>query len=156
MIRPVEILEEARRKLLIELEEIERSIAQLKGLPASASPANRRPHPRDYRQRYQVLKDERNRALSTEAPTVRPGQFKGMEMSAALQAYLLERKEPAPLPKALMDLAVAGTKTVSKYANDLNGQARKYLTITIRNNKEIFGFDKKKDVVWLLGENRAA
>jgi hypothetical protein len=77
-------------------------------------------------------------------------------MTAALQAYLLERPQPVPLSRVLLDLAISGTKTVSKYANDLNGQGRKYLTITIQNNKGIFGFDKAKDVVWLVNGNPAA
>jgi hypothetical protein len=47
-----------------------------------------------------------------------------------------------------IDAPIPANKTLSKYVDDPEGQARKYLTVTIRNNKTIFGFDKV-EVYWL-------
>jgi hypothetical protein len=124
MAKGIEVLREHRARLAEELAEIESAIAKLEGSP------------------IQPAEDQ--------VCGVRPGHYAGMEISVALQAYLLERgRGPVPMKRVIRDLAIGDTKTVNKYKDDLDGQARKYVTITIRNNKPIFGFDKPNDVVWL-------
>lgn len=133
--KAISILQEARVRLVKEIEEIDRSIAQLQGQSFAPRPTNGTPKP----------------------STITPGQYSGIEIATALQAYLVERGRVAvPLKEAIRDLADAGTKTIAKYADDPEGQARKYLTITIRNNKKIFGFDKAKDEVWLAAGQKSA
>jgi hypothetical protein len=90
-----------------------------------------------------------NEAWKTEIP-VRPGQYKGMDLRPALEAYLLERAGgPVDIRQAVKDLDLAGAdlgKTKERYVRNVR--------ITVSNSKALRYGDRGKNTVELADRMR--
>lgn len=122
----IRALESRLAELDAEAEEIKTSIALLKG--AAVGPREVQRH-----------------------PSVRPGQFAGMKRSEALRAYLNERPGGVVFTKVLNDLLLGGLEKTKEQRDN-----RRYLTVTITQNPDLFERDPDTDVVRLKPEKKKA
>ena len=82
---------------------------------------------------------------------VTPGEFRGLEIKSAMQAYLSQRGGgPVKRDRIAVDLAIAGV--------DLGTPKRhaRHIKITANNNKSLFFYDEDTDTVRLVRSATAA
>lgn len=124
----IQILEQRRDQLLAEAraqaEELNRAIQRLKGAKGNPSPL-------------------------LEFPEVRPGQWRGMDIKSALVAYLNERPGGVLTTRVAADLVRGGVEFGKKRSDP-----RRYVRITIGNNRKVFAYDETTDTVRLLAEQK--
>jgi hypothetical protein len=124
--KAIEILQRERQRILDavqkEVEEIDRTIASLRAsdsIGGSKTPKHTTP--------------------------VRRGQYEGMQIKEALQAYLNDRDGgPVSIKQAAIDLAVAGVKLGKPDRHERN------IKITISNNNRRFQLDESDNSVSLV------
>lgn len=122
----IHVLEQKRDELVAEsraqIEELNRAIQRLKGGRGNPSPI-------------------------VEYPEVKPGQWRGMDIKSALVAYLNERPGGVLTTRVAADLARGGVELGKKRSDP-----RRYVRITIGNNRKVFNYDENTDTVRLFSE----